>query len=173
MEAPLDRQPGESADDPCYIISVAAKLVQMHPQTLRYYERLGLIKPARSDGKIRLYSVRDVERLRQIHQYIDDLGVNLAGVEVILRMTERMAQVEQQMRQEQLALLDEIRNLRQALGEPVEIPEGPGAAEGALPAEGAFATERPVTERPVAVRPVTVPPVAESPGTEGSGNENG
>ena len=91
MEDAFERQRGESTDEPCYIISVAAKLVQMHPQTLRYYERLGLIQPARSDGKIRLYSARDIERLHQIHQYINDLGVNLAGVEVILRMTERMA----------------------------------------------------------------------------------
>lgn len=125
VEEATERQRGESdrsdvTDEPCYIISVAAKLVQMHPQTLRYYERLGLIRPARSDGKIRLYSARDVERLRQIHQYINDLGVNLAGVEVILRMTERMALMEAQMREMQTQLLAEIRRLRQALGEPVD-----------------------------------------------------
>ena len=125
MEDATERQRGESDrgdanDEPCYIISVAAKLVQMHPQTLRYYERLGLIRPARSDGKIRLYSARDIERLRQIHQYINDLGVNLAGVEVILRMTERMALMESQMREMQAQMLAEIRRLRQALGEPVD-----------------------------------------------------
>lgn len=120
VEDGFERQRGESTDEPCYIISVAAKLVQMHPQTLRYYERLGLIRPARSDGKIRLYSARDVERLRQIHQYINDLGVNLAGVEVILRMTERMALMEAQMREMQGQMLAEIRRLRQALGEPVD-----------------------------------------------------
>ena len=81
-------------DEPCYIISVAARLVNMHPQTLRYYERLGLIEPSRSRGKIRLYSARDVERLKQIHGYVNDLGVNLAGVEVILNLTERMAEME-------------------------------------------------------------------------------
>ncbi len=125
MEDATERQRGEpdrgdTTDEPCYIISVAAKLVQMHPQTLRYYERLGLIRPARSDGKIRLYSARDIERLRQIHQYINDLGVNLAGVEVILRMTERMAVMELQMREMQAQMLAEIRRLRQALGEPVD-----------------------------------------------------
>ncbi len=120
MEDSTERQRGESTDEPCYIISVAAKLVQMHPQTLRYYERLGLIRPARSDGKIRLYSARDIERLRQIHQYINDLGVNLAGVEVILRMTERMAVMEMQLREMQVQFLAEIRRLRQALGEPVD-----------------------------------------------------
>jgi len=80
--------------EPCYIISVAARLVNMHPQTLRYYERLGLIEPSRSNGKIRLYSARDVERLKQIHSYVSDLGVNLAGVEIIMNLTERMAEME-------------------------------------------------------------------------------
>lgn len=132
-----DRLPDVS-DEPCYIISVAAKLVHMHPQTLRYYERLGLVRPARSDGKIRLYSARDIERLQQIHRYISDLGVNLAGVEVILRMTERMAEMERQMRQLQREFEGEVRRLRQALGEPVEaevVPPGPD--------EVASADERP------------------------------
>ncbi len=125
-----DRRPGGASDEPCYIISVAAKLVRMHPQTLRYYERLGLIKPARSDGKIRLYSVRDVERLQQIHRYISDLGVNLAGVEVILNMTERLAEMERQMLSMRQELEAEVRRLRQALGEPVEaevVSPGPEA----------------------------------------------
>ena len=85
-------------DEPCYIISVAARLVNMHPQTLRYYERLGLIEPSRSNGRIRLYSTRDVEKLKQIHSYVDDLGVNLAGVEVILNLTERIAELESENR---------------------------------------------------------------------------
>lgn len=93
-----------SFDEPCYIISVAARLVDMHPQTLRYYERLGLIEPSRSNGKIRLYSARDVERLRQIHNYVIDLGVNLAGVEIIMSLTEKMAEMEA-----------EINRLREAL----------------------------------------------------------
>jgi MerR family transcriptional regulator/heat shock protein HspR len=125
-----DNRPADIGDEPCYIISVAAKLVHMHPQTLRYYERLGLIRPARSDGKIRLYSARDIERLQQIHRYIDDLGVNLAGVEVILKMTERMAEMERQMRELQQELMAEVRRLRLALGEPVEaevVPPGPDA----------------------------------------------
>jgi MerR family transcriptional regulator/heat shock protein HspR len=94
-----------SHDDPCYIISVAARLVNMHPQTLRYYERLGLIEPSRSSGKIRLYSARDVERLRQIHSYVDDLGVNLAGVEIIMSLTERMADMESEIARLQAALV--------------------------------------------------------------------
>jgi len=91
-------------DEPCYIISVAARLVNMHPQTLRYYERLGLLVPSRSNGRIRLYSARDVERLKQIHSYVGDLGVNLAGVEVILNLTERIAEMEAEIKRLQAAL---------------------------------------------------------------------
>ncbi len=91
-------------DEPCYIISVAARLVDMHPQTLRYYERLGLIEPSRSSGKIRLYSARDIERLRQIHNYVNDLGVNLAGVEIILNLTEKLAEMEAEIRRLRAAL---------------------------------------------------------------------
>ena len=95
-------------DDPCYIISVAARLVNMHPQTLRYYERLGLIEPSRSSGKIRLYSARDVERLRQIHSYVVDLGVNLAGVEIIMSLTERMAEMESEIARLQAAVVAQV-----------------------------------------------------------------
>lgn len=80
--------------EPCYIISIAARLVNMHPQTLRYYERVGLIEPSRSRGKIRLYSQRDIERLQLIQRLVNDLGVNLAGVEVIMNLTERLAAAE-------------------------------------------------------------------------------
>ncbi len=79
--------PGELA---CFVISVAARLLGVHPQTLRYYERAGLIQPSRSRGNIRLYSARDIERAQQIKRLIEDLGVNLAGVEVILRLQRMM-----------------------------------------------------------------------------------
>jgi len=82
--------------DPCYVISVAAKMIGVHAQTLRYYERAGLVEPSRSGGNKRLYSHRDIERLRQIKTLVDDLGVNLAGVEVILRMLDRIVEMEQQ-----------------------------------------------------------------------------
>lgn len=80
----------------CFVISVAARLLNVHPQTLRYYERAGLISPARSRGNIRLYSTRDIERAQQIKRLIEDLGVNLAGVEVILRLTERLRDAERE-----------------------------------------------------------------------------
>jgi MerR family transcriptional regulator/heat shock protein HspR len=81
----------------CFVISVAAQLLEVHPQTLRYYERAGLLSPSRSKGNIRLYSAADLERARQIKRLIDDLGVNLAGVEVILRLTDRLRRVEQEL----------------------------------------------------------------------------
>ncbi len=83
--------------EPCYIISVAARMVGLHAQTLRYYERVGLVQPSRSQGNRRLYSQDDVERLRRIKTLMDDLGVNLAGVEVIMRMSGRMIEMEREM----------------------------------------------------------------------------
>ena len=86
-------------DEPCYVISVAARMIRVHSQTLRYYEREGLLEPARSKGNIRLYSQRDIERLRRIKTLMDDLGINLAGVQVVLQMMERMARMEQEILQ--------------------------------------------------------------------------
>jgi MerR family transcriptional regulator/heat shock protein HspR len=73
-------------DKPLYVISVAAELVEMHPQTLRLYERKGLIEPSRSAGKTRLYSQRNIEQLREIRRLTQELGVNLAGVEEIIKL---------------------------------------------------------------------------------------
>lgn len=104
--------PMDDREEPCYVISVAARLVNMHPQTLRYYERLGLIEPSRSRGRIRLYSHRDIERLQHIHRLMEELGVNLAGVEVIMNMTERIYQMESEMREIQERMEAEVRRLR-------------------------------------------------------------
>ena len=82
-----------------YVISAAARIVGVHAQTLRYYERVGMIRPSRSRGNQRLYSVDDLERLRQIKTLVNDLGVNLAGVEVILRLTQRIAEMERKVRE--------------------------------------------------------------------------
>ncbi len=76
----------DSKHRPVYVISVAAELVDMHPQTLRLYERKGLIRPGRSTGKTRLYSERDIEHLREIRRLTQELGVNLAGVEEVMRL---------------------------------------------------------------------------------------
>ncbi len=83
--------------EPCYVISVAARILGMHAQTLRYYERAGLITPSRTVGNIRLYSESDIIRLRKVKQLMDDLGVNLAGAEVILIMREHLQEMEAEM----------------------------------------------------------------------------
>ncbi len=84
-------------DEPCYVISVAARMVGMHAQSLRNYERMGLIQPGRSQGRVRLYSQSDIERLRNIQRMVQDLGVNLAGVDVIMNMRETMQRMEREM----------------------------------------------------------------------------
>ncbi|HPZ07537.1 MAG TPA: helix-turn-helix transcriptional regulator [Candidatus Eremiobacteraeota bacterium] len=80
----------DRVNEPCFTISIVSKMVEMHPQTIRHYERMGLLEPQRSDGNIRLFSKRDVERLRRIQNFTRDMGVNLAGVEVILKLLEQI-----------------------------------------------------------------------------------
>src|SRR3982074_652276 len=113
------RSPGEPVEvnlgpglppNAAFVISVAARLVGVHEQTLRYYERAGLLEPARSKGRIRLYSLYDLERVRQIRRLTDEMGVNLAGVEIIMKLTDHIHLVEQ--RTEQLEA--EVRQLRAA-----------------------------------------------------------
>jgi MerR family transcriptional regulator, heat shock protein HspR len=74
-------------NEPLFVISVAARLVEMHPQTLRKYEREGLIAPSRTQGNLRLYSDRDIEQLRQVKYLVEDRGLNLAGVQLALDLT--------------------------------------------------------------------------------------
>ena len=106
-----------SEEEPCYVISVAARMLGMHAQTLRYYERMGIIAPSRSRGRIRLYSQADISRLRQIQRLINDLGVNLAGAEVILRLNRRIRQMEEEMEE----LRTELQRLRDRhLPQPME-----------------------------------------------------
>ena len=82
---------------PRYVISVAARIIGIEAHTLRYYERLGLLQPERSSGNIRLYSEEDIDRLRYIKTLMSDCGVNLAGVEVALRLMQRMKEMQQQL----------------------------------------------------------------------------
>jgi MerR family transcriptional regulator/heat shock protein HspR len=82
---------------PRYVISVAAKMIGIEAHTLRYYERLGLVQPERSSGNIRLYSEEDIDRLRYIKALMSDCGVNLAGVEVALRLMQRMKDMQRQL----------------------------------------------------------------------------
>ncbi len=91
-----------------YMISAVAEQYQIHPQTLRLYEREGLLKPSRSDGNTRLYTDDDLERLEVILKLTRDLGVNLAGVEIILNMREKMAEMQHQIEQFVTSLNTEI-----------------------------------------------------------------
>ena len=91
-----------------YMISAVAEQYQIHPQTLRLYEREGLLKPSRSEGNTRLYTDQDLERLEVILKLTRDLGVNLAGVEIILNMREKMEEMQRQIEQFVSSLNTEI-----------------------------------------------------------------
>jgi MerR family transcriptional regulator, heat shock protein HspR len=102
-------------DRPSFIISIAADMAQMHEQTLRSYERIGLVIPSRSQGRIRLYSRRDIDRLRQIRRLMDDLGVNLAGVEVIINLTGRITELESELQRTRQHFESQIEQMRRLL----------------------------------------------------------
>ena len=93
---------------PRYMISVAADLVGMHPQTLRIYESKGLLRPKRTPGNTRLYSEADVERLRLIQQLTNDLGLNLAGVEQVLHMQDELARMHRRLEKLEREMRDTI-----------------------------------------------------------------
>lgn len=101
-------------DEPCFVISVAAQMVGLHPQTLRYYERMGLVRPRRSRGRIRLYSARDIENLRRIARLTEELGINLAGVGVVITLTQRM----EEMRQEMERMAEKLEENKERLHRP-------------------------------------------------------
>ena len=81
-------------DEPCFVISVAARIVGVHAQTLRHYERVGLIWPSRTVGRQRLYSMADIDRLRRLKALTEDMGINLAGAEVALKLMSRIEELE-------------------------------------------------------------------------------
>jgi len=84
---------------PLYLISVVADMLKMHPQTLRIYERKGLIRPSRTVGRTRMYSAEDVEEIRRIQRLTRDLGVNLAGVEIVLKMRRQMLAMQEEIQE--------------------------------------------------------------------------
>jgi MerR family transcriptional regulator/heat shock protein HspR len=94
--------------EPRYVISIAARMVGVRTYTLRYYERVGIIEPSRSRGNVRLYSERDIAHLRRVKTLVDDMGVNLAGVEVIIKIMEQMLELQGQV-QELESELDELK----------------------------------------------------------------
>ncbi|HWA83061.1 MAG TPA: helix-turn-helix transcriptional regulator [Fimbriimonadaceae bacterium] len=89
-----------SSNQPVYMIGVAAEMCGVHPQTLRQYERLGLVVPSRAGAKNRLYSDDDIQRVRRIQRLTQDMGVNLAGVELILRLLDDMEDMRREMEQQ-------------------------------------------------------------------------
>ena len=99
-------------NEPCYVISIVARMVGLNVQTLRYYERTGVLSPSRTRGNIRLYSPQDVSRVRRVKSLINDLGVNLAGAEVIIRLSDRLQETESMVE----ALGSEVERLRAELG---------------------------------------------------------
>jgi MerR family transcriptional regulator, heat shock protein HspR len=103
-----------------YMISSVAELYKLHPQTLRLYERVGLLKPSRSEGNTRLYTDSDLERLEVILTLARDMGVNLAGIEIILNMREKMVEMERQMTEFATVVQQELSRVANHL--PTEKP---------------------------------------------------
>ncbi|MGH3009588.1 MAG: heat shock protein transcriptional repressor HspR [Gaiellaceae bacterium] len=98
-------------DRPIYMISVAAELVGMHPQTLRMYEAKGLIRPGRTPGGTRLYSEADIERLRIVQRLTSEMRLNLAGVELVLRLEDELRRVHAQVERLQREMRQEVENV--------------------------------------------------------------
>jgi len=101
-----------------YMISAVAEIYKLHPQTLRLYERVGLLKPSRSQGNTRLYTDQDLERLDVILTLARDMGVNLAGIEIILNMRERMVEMEKQMSEFANVVQQELSRVASLRSEP-------------------------------------------------------
>ena len=99
---------GQFREEPCFVISVAARIVGVHAQTLRYYERVGLIWPSRTVGRQRLYSMADIERVQRVKALTDEMGVNLAGAEVALKLMNRIEHLEKQVQR----LTQELHRMR-------------------------------------------------------------
>jgi MerR family transcriptional regulator/heat shock protein HspR len=109
-----------AGSEPRYVISIAARIVGIETHTLRYYEKIGLVKPYRSKGNIRYYSEADIERLNHIKTLMSDLGINLAGVEVVIRMAEKMTEMRRQIQEMEF----DIEQLQQAENESKKAKGG-------------------------------------------------
>jgi len=103
-------------DEPVYLISIVSSMLNIHPQTLRQYERDGLIKPSRTQGRMRLYSQRDIDRMKMILRLTRDLGVNIAGIDIILRLKEQMEQMERE--------IEDLKNELASVNRLGSVPKG-------------------------------------------------
>ena len=112
-----------SYDEPVYMISIVSKVLEVHPQTLRQYEREGLISPGRSEGRVRLYSQRDIDDIKLVLHLTRDIGVNLAGVDVALKLTRQIAAMETQMNELKQRLANANENGSVAPGKQVAVSQ--------------------------------------------------
>lgn len=110
-------------DEPVFAIGIVARRVGVHQQTLRNYERWGLVVPTRSNGGTRYYSIRDIEKIEKIREWIDVLGINRAGVEVMTRLLKRITELEQQVHDLRVEII------KRGLG-PDQLPGRPGNGAG-------------------------------------------
>jgi MerR family transcriptional regulator/heat shock protein HspR len=108
-----------------YMISVAAELVGMHPQTLRIYEQKGLVRPKRTAGNTRLYSDADVERLRLIQQLTTELGLNLAGVEMVLRLEDQLSRMQRRLQRVEREMHERLRQVEREYKRELVLWEDP------------------------------------------------
>jgi MerR family transcriptional regulator, heat shock protein HspR len=113
-------------DRPRYMISVAAELVGMHPQTLRIYESKGLVRPKRTPGNTRLYSEADLERLRMIQRLTGQLGLNLAGVETVLRLEDELARMQRRLERLERDMRERVRNVERHYKREIVLYRGDG-----------------------------------------------
>ena len=110
---------------PRYMISIAAELVGMHPQTLRIYEQKGLVRPKRTSGNTRLYSEQDLERLRLIQQLTTELGLNLAGVEMVLRLEDQLKRMQRRIERMEREMRERMRDLEKQYKRELVLWEDP------------------------------------------------
>jgi MerR family transcriptional regulator, heat shock protein HspR len=125
-----DRERPFAEDQGVFMISVAARLAGMHPQTLRIYEERGLIKPARSPKQTRLYSQRDVERLKRIQEMTTELGMNLAGVEQVLSLEQMMDEMQERLDAMEREMVQRINEVHRSYKRELVPWQPPGAALG-------------------------------------------
>jgi MerR family transcriptional regulator/heat shock protein HspR len=114
---------------PRYMISVAADIVGMHPQTLRIYEQKGLVRPKRTAGNTRLYSEADIERLQLVQRLTNELGLNLAGVELVLRLEDELKKAHARIERLQRQLHDEVQKVHKQYRRDLVLYREPAAPE--------------------------------------------
>jgi MerR family transcriptional regulator/heat shock protein HspR len=119
----------ETSDRPIYMISVAAELVGMHPQTLRMYETKGLVRPKRTPGGTRLYSDTDIVRLRVIQRLTSEVGLNLAGVELVLRLEDELRKAHAQVERLQRELRREVQDVHKQYRRDLVVVRGASLPE--------------------------------------------